>query len=81
MAYTGDWFGPRPATGLAVSQDLRAWNEVPGNPITTIDERHYTASSRGQRPLPHAGAPRLGADNAAHGLPVPPRLKPTQETS
>ena len=35
----------------------------------------------GQRPLPHAGAPRLGADNAAHGLPVPPRLKPTQETS
>ncbi|MBN8557509.1 MAG: CoA transferase [Proteobacteria bacterium] len=35
----------------------------------------------GQRPLPRAGAPRLGADNAAHGLPVPHHLKPTQETS
>lgn len=33
----------------------------------------------GRRPLPRAGAPRLGAGNAAHGLPMPPHsLKPKE---
>ncbi len=33
----------------------------------------------GQRPLPRAAAPRLGADNAAHGLPAPLHTKPPKE--
>ena len=34
----------------------------------------------GQRPLPRAGAPRLGAGNAAHGLPMPPHSPKPKET-
>ena len=34
----------------------------------------------GQRPLPRAGAPRLGAGNAAHGLPAPPHPQTPKET-
>ena len=35
----------------------------------------------GQRQLPCAAAPRLGADNAAHGLPIPPHPQSSKETS
>ena len=34
----------------------------------------------GQRPLPRAGAPRLGAGNAAHGLPIPTHPQTPKET-
>lgn len=34
----------------------------------------------GRRPLPRAGAPRLGAGNAAHGLPMPPHSPKPKET-
>jgi beta-fructofuranosidase len=59
MAYTGNWCGPRPAVGLAVSDNLRDWEKVAGNPITTIDERYYTGASRGQRAFPHWRDPFL----------------------
>lgn len=59
MAYTGNWFGPRPAVGLAVSADLNHWQKLGANPITAIDEAFYTASSRGRRPFPHWRDPFL----------------------
>lgn len=59
MAYTGNWFGPRPAVGLAVSSDLHSWRKCPDNPTTAIDERHYTAAGRGRRPIPHWRDPFL----------------------
>lgn len=59
MAYTGNWFGPRPAVGLAVSNDLSHWEKAAGNPITTIDEQYYTAHSRGRRTFPHWRDPFL----------------------
>ena len=59
MAYTGNWFGPRPAVGLAVSRDLCDWQKAAGNPITTIDEQHYTANGRGRRTFPHWRDPFL----------------------
>jgi len=59
MAYTGNWFGPQPAVGLAVSDDLHYWEKQTGNPITTIDERFYTSIGRGQRSLPHWRDPFL----------------------
>jgi beta-fructofuranosidase len=69
MAYTGNWFGPQPAVGLAVSADLHSWSKVPGNPITAIDERYYTAVSRGRRPFPHWRDPfLLEIDGAVYQL-------------
>lgn len=59
MAYTGNWFGPEPAIGLAYSSDLYAWKKLPTNPVTRIDERHYTAASRGSRKIPHWRDPFL----------------------
>lgn len=59
MAYTGNWCGPRPAVGLAVSDDLHRWEKVGAGPITTIDEHYYTAESRGRRPFPHWRDPFL----------------------
>jgi beta-fructofuranosidase len=59
MAYTGNWFGPRPAVGLAVSHNLCDWEKAAGNPITTIDEQYYTATSRGRRMFPHWRDPFL----------------------
>jgi beta-fructofuranosidase len=59
MAYTGNWFGPQPAVGLAVSSDLHEWQKRAANPITTIDEHHYTAASRGRRQFPHWRDPFL----------------------
>jgi len=59
MAYTGNWCGPRPAVGLATSADLHRWEKHPANPVTAIDERHYTARGRGRRPLPHWRDPFL----------------------
>jgi beta-fructofuranosidase len=59
MAYTGNWFGPQPAVGLAVSSDLRDWKKIPANPVTTVDERYYTAESCGQRRFPHWRDPFL----------------------
>ncbi|MBI4516647.1 MAG: hypothetical protein HY699_12620 [Deltaproteobacteria bacterium] len=59
MAYTGNWFGPQPAVGLAVSHNLHDWQKAAGNPITTIDEHYYAATSRGRRPLPHWRDPFL----------------------
>jgi beta-fructofuranosidase len=59
MAYTGNWFGPRPAVGLASSSDLCRWEKIAANPITAIDEHHYTAKSRGRRRFPHWRDPFL----------------------
>jgi beta-fructofuranosidase len=59
MAYTGNWFGPRPAIGLAASVNLRDWEKFAGNPITTIDEQYYTTASRGRRAFPHWRDPFL----------------------
>jgi beta-fructofuranosidase len=59
MAYTGNWFGPQPAVGLAASSDLHNWQKIAANPITSIDEHSYTASSRGRRPFPHWRDPFL----------------------
>ncbi len=59
MAYTGNWFGPQPAVGLAVSHDLSHWQKTVGNPITTIDEHYYTANSRGRHGFPHWRDPFL----------------------
>ena len=59
MAYTGNWLGPQPAVGLAASSDLHNWKKCVGNPITAIDERHYTAASRGRRPIPRWRDPFL----------------------
>ncbi|HVM95013.1 MAG TPA: hypothetical protein VMT89_01435, partial [Candidatus Acidoferrales bacterium] len=59
MAYTGNWFGPQPAVGIARSSDLHAWEKLPMNPITSIDNHHYTAMSRGRRPFPHWRDPFL----------------------
>jgi len=42
MAYTGNFSGPRPATGLAVSEDLFSWQKWDGNPVTGIDGRIYS---------------------------------------
>jgi beta-fructofuranosidase len=44
MAYTGNFAGPVPATGLAVSQDLFTWEKCPGNPTTVINPQVYSAS-------------------------------------
>lgn len=59
MAYTGNWFGPQPAVGLAASTDLHHWEKAATNPITAIDEHYYTASSRGRRAFPHWRDPFL----------------------
>lgn len=59
MAYTGNWCGPRPAVGLAVSRDLCDWRKAAGNPVTTIDERYYAVTSRGRRTFPHWRDPFL----------------------
>ncbi len=59
MAYTGNWFGPHPAVGLARSRDLHNWEKLAGNPTATIDEHYYTAASRGQRVFPHWRDPFL----------------------
>lgn len=59
MAYTGNWFGPQPAVGLAYSSNLHDWHKLPGNPISAIDEQHYTARSRGSRAFPHWRDPFL----------------------
>lgn len=59
MAYTGNWLGPRPAVGMAWSSDLRRWNKLDANPVTAIDERLYTAASRGRRRFPHWRDPFL----------------------
>jgi beta-fructofuranosidase len=59
MAYTGNWCGPQPAIGLAASSDLHDWQKVAANPVTAIDEHHYTAYSRGRRPIPHWRDPFL----------------------
>jgi beta-fructofuranosidase len=59
MAYTGNWFGPQPAVGLAYSSDLYAWQKLAHNPVTRIDERQYTAHSRGRRQIPHWRDPFL----------------------
>jgi beta-fructofuranosidase len=69
MAYSGNWFGPRPAVGMAWSADLRQWEKIPTNPVTAIDERLYTAASRGRRPIPHWRDPFLFAvDGVVHHL-------------
>lgn len=69
MAYTGNWFGPRPAVGLAWSSDLMRWEKVAANPITAIDEGFYTAASRGHRPFPHWRDPFLfEVDGVVHQL-------------
>jgi len=44
MAYTGNWAGPNPSAGLAVSEDLYSWEKLPGNPVTSIDESLYSAT-------------------------------------
>lgn len=59
MAYTGNWFGPQPAVGLAFSSDLDTWQKLPNNPVTGIDEHHYTAKSPGGRQIPHWRDPFL----------------------
>ncbi len=59
MAYTGNWLGPVPAVGLATSRDLASWEKLAGNPITGIDEHHYTAQSRGRRRFAHWRDPDL----------------------
>jgi beta-fructofuranosidase len=69
MAYTGNWFGPQPTVGLAVSTDLHHWRKVDENPITKIDEVYYTGSSRGRRPFPHWRDPFLfEVDGVVHQL-------------
>ncbi len=69
MAYTGNWFGPEPAVGLATSSDLHRWQKIIVNPITTIDEHYYTAHSRGRRPFPHWRDPfLLELDGVAYQL-------------
>jgi beta-fructofuranosidase len=44
MAYTGNYAGPEPTVGIAVSDDLDAWKKLPGNPVTAIDGQHYSAA-------------------------------------
>jgi beta-fructofuranosidase len=69
MAYTGNWLGPRPAVGMAWSTDLHHWQKVGANPVTAIDERFYTAASRGRRRFPHWRDPFLfEVDGVAHQL-------------
>jgi beta-fructofuranosidase len=69
MAYTGNWFGPRPAVGLAESSDLQAWRKIAADPVTAIDEHHYTAASRGRRSFPHWRDPfLLEVDGVVHHL-------------
>ena len=69
MAYTGNWFGPCPAVGLAQSRHLHDWEKLAGNPITRIDEHYYTAASRGQRAFPHWRDPFLfEVDGVAYQL-------------
>lgn len=69
MAYTGNWFGPSPAVGVAVSDDLHRWTKLATNPVTAIDERFYTADSRGRRVFPHWRDPFLfEVDGRVHQL-------------
>lgn len=42
MAYTGNFSGPEPTTGLAVSDDLYTWEKCAGNPATAADGQCYT---------------------------------------
>jgi len=42
MAYTGNFAGPIPAVGFAVSDDLNTWEKCPGNPVTTINPKYYS---------------------------------------
>ncbi len=42
MAYTGNFAGPIPTVGLAVSPDLHAWSKCSGNPVTGIDGILYS---------------------------------------
>jgi beta-fructofuranosidase len=69
MAYTGNWLGPRPAIGMAWSADLHRWHKLGASPVTAIDERLYTAASRGRRRFPHWRDPFLfEVDGVAHQL-------------
>lgn len=69
MAYTGNWLGPRPAVGMAWSTDLHQWQRLGASPVTAIDERLYTAASRGRRRFPHWRDPFLfEVDGTVHQL-------------
>lgn len=69
MAYTGNWFGPRPAVGMAVSADLHVWEKSAAGPVTSIDERFYAAAGPGRRPFPHWRDPFLfEVDGVAYQL-------------
>ncbi len=59
MAYTGNWSGPQPGVGLAVSDDLHHWQKISGGPFTSIDERFYEPVSREWRHIPQWRDPFL----------------------
>jgi beta-fructofuranosidase len=42
MAYTGNYAGPEPTTGLARSIDLFQWEKIPDNPVTRADGTRYS---------------------------------------
>ncbi len=42
MAYTGNFAGPAPTVGLAVSDDLYTWEKCAHNPVSGIDGRIYS---------------------------------------
>lgn len=59
MAYTGNWSGPNTRVGLAVSDDLFAWEKVDYNPVTGIDNRYYENVGSGKRKISHWRDPFL----------------------
>lgn len=42
MAFTGNFSGPAPAVGIAVSDDLYHWEKLDGNPVTQADGIVYS---------------------------------------
>ena len=44
MAYTGNFAGPEPTTGIAISDDLHGWRKLDSNPVTRIDGVLYSAA-------------------------------------
>jgi len=62
MAYTGHPRGEDPTiqrVGLAVSDDLHAWEKFGDKPVTEVDERYYERATSGQRPFMHWRDPAL----------------------
>lgn len=63
LAYTGNFAGPTPTTGIAVSNDLYVWEKLPCNPVTTCDDALYSSAPNLAWNQPRWRDPFLFRDN------------------